>query len=155
MSLRARLTLAGGGAVFVALVLASVVVYFGVRSKLRDQIDVSLVQSAQSVAAKIAVADAPAERLRAASRGSANSSSLASPEAPSPAARPTVRLSSDASGYLQSIPSLSAALRASTRPAPTPGGKRLAIERPLNGFVPLGVLNSRVALGVVPAAFPR
>ena len=40
MSLRTRLTLAGGGAVFVALAIASLVIYVEVRSKLHDQIDV-------------------------------------------------------------------------------------------------------------------
>ena len=50
MSLRTRLTLAGGGAVFVALAIASLVIYVDVRSKLRDQIDFSLVQSAENVA---------------------------------------------------------------------------------------------------------
>ena len=52
MSLRTRLTLAGGGAVFVALAIASSVIYVEVRSKLRDQIDFSLVQSAEDVAVK-------------------------------------------------------------------------------------------------------
>jgi len=56
MSLRARLTLAGGGAVFVALAIASLVIYFDVRSKLHDQIDVSLIQSAEGVASKWVVA---------------------------------------------------------------------------------------------------
>ena len=54
MSLRRRLTVAGGGAVFVALAIASLVIYFAVRSNLRDQIDVSLFQSAQAVALKSA-----------------------------------------------------------------------------------------------------
>ncbi len=52
MSLRTRLTLAGGGAVFVALAIASLVIYVEVRSKLHDQIDFSLSQSAEDVAAK-------------------------------------------------------------------------------------------------------
>ncbi len=47
-----RLTLAGGGAVFVALAIASSVMYIEVRSKLHDQIDFSLIQSAEGVAAK-------------------------------------------------------------------------------------------------------
>jgi two-component system sensor histidine kinase MprB len=46
------LTLAAGGAVFVALAIASLVIYYDVRSKLRDQIDVSLIQSADDVAVK-------------------------------------------------------------------------------------------------------
>jgi two-component system, OmpR family, sensor histidine kinase MprB len=52
VSLRTRLTLAGGGAVLVALAIASLVIYVDVRSHLRDQIDFSLIQSAEDVAAK-------------------------------------------------------------------------------------------------------
>jgi two-component system, OmpR family, sensor histidine kinase MprB len=52
MSLRTRLSLAGGGAVLVALALASLVVYYDVRSKLQNQVDFSLIQAAQGVAAK-------------------------------------------------------------------------------------------------------
>jgi two-component system sensor histidine kinase MprB len=46
------LTVAGAGAVFVALAIASFVIYFDVRSKLYDQIDLSLIRSAQEVAVK-------------------------------------------------------------------------------------------------------
>jgi two-component system sensor histidine kinase MprB len=46
------LTLAGGGAVFVALAIASLVIYVEVRSKLHDQIDFSLIQSAEDRAVK-------------------------------------------------------------------------------------------------------
>src|SRR5262249_10251429 len=59
VSLRTRLTLAGGGAVFVALAIASLVIYAEVRSKLHDQIDVSLIQSAEGVATKWAAAKGP------------------------------------------------------------------------------------------------
>jgi two-component system, OmpR family, sensor histidine kinase MprB len=52
VSLRARLTLAGGGAVLAALAIASLVIYVEVRSKLHDQIDFSLIQSAGGLAAK-------------------------------------------------------------------------------------------------------
>jgi signal transduction histidine kinase len=52
VSLRTRLTLAGGGAVFVALAIASSVIYVEVRSKLHDQVDFSLIQAAGGVAAK-------------------------------------------------------------------------------------------------------
>lgn len=55
MSLRTRLTIAGGGAVFVALAIASLVIYFDVRSKLQDQVDVSLIQAAQTAASRWAV----------------------------------------------------------------------------------------------------
>jgi two-component system sensor histidine kinase MprB len=52
VSLRTRLTLAGAGAVFVALAIASLVIYVDVRSKLHDQIDFSLIQAAENAAAK-------------------------------------------------------------------------------------------------------
>jgi two-component system sensor histidine kinase MprB len=52
VSLRTRLTLAGGGAVFVALAIASLVIYVEVRAKLHDQIDVALIQAAQNIATK-------------------------------------------------------------------------------------------------------
>ena len=52
MSLRTRLTLAGGGAVFVALAIASSVIYLDVRSNLHDQVDISLIQSANGIASK-------------------------------------------------------------------------------------------------------
>jgi two-component system, OmpR family, sensor histidine kinase MprB len=60
VSLRTRLTLAGGGAVFVALAIASSVIYFDVRSHLHDQVDVSLIRSADDIASKwAAVHNAP------------------------------------------------------------------------------------------------
>ena len=52
MSLRTRLTLAAGGAVLVALAIASLVIFVEVRSKLHDQIDFSLIQSAEGVTMK-------------------------------------------------------------------------------------------------------
>ena len=52
MSLRGRLTIAGAGAVFVALAIASSVIYFAVRSNLQEQIDASLIQLAEGVASK-------------------------------------------------------------------------------------------------------
>src|ERR1700731_4016892 len=54
MTLRSRLTLAGGGAVFIALTVGSLVIFFAVRAKLHDQIDISLIQSAADVSAKVA-----------------------------------------------------------------------------------------------------
>jgi two-component system sensor histidine kinase MprB len=56
MSLRTRVMLAGAGAVLVALAIASSIIYYEVRSKLQDQIDVSLVQSAEGVSSKWVVA---------------------------------------------------------------------------------------------------
>jgi two-component system sensor histidine kinase MprB len=57
VSLRTRLTLAGGGAVFVALAIASSVIYLDVRTHLHDQVDVSLIRSADGLAAKWAGAN--------------------------------------------------------------------------------------------------
>jgi two-component system sensor histidine kinase MprB len=59
VSLRTRLTLAGGGAVFVALAIASLVIYVDVRSKLHEQVDVSLIQSAEGAASKWVAANSP------------------------------------------------------------------------------------------------
>ena len=53
MSLRTRVTLAAGGAVLVALVAASLIVYASVRSKLHEQIDSSLVTAAGNLSAKL------------------------------------------------------------------------------------------------------
>ena len=44
---------------FVALAIASLVIYVDVRSKLHDQIDVSLIQSAQNIATKWLEANSP------------------------------------------------------------------------------------------------
>ena len=52
MSLRTRLTLAGGGAVLAALAIASLVIYVDVRSKLHDQVEVSLIRSAETAATR-------------------------------------------------------------------------------------------------------
>jgi two-component system sensor histidine kinase MprB len=52
-------TLVAGGAVFVALVLASIIVYASVRSKLHEQIDASLVTAAANLSGKLAATPAP------------------------------------------------------------------------------------------------
>ena len=88
MSLRTRLTLAGGGAVFVALAIASLVIYFDVRSKLHDQVDVSLVQSAEDVATKWVIASGFPKPL--------------------PAKRPERSFGKDSSGFFQVVPSFAA-----------------------------------------------
>ena len=60
MTLRTRLTLAGAGAVVAALAIASSVIYVEVRSKLHDQIDVSLIRSAETAATRwVGAKDAP------------------------------------------------------------------------------------------------
>jgi two-component system sensor histidine kinase MprB len=85
VSLRTRLTLAGGGAVFVALAIASLVIYAEVRSKLHDQIDVSLIQSAEGVATKWVAAKG-------------------APKGPPPFAT-ALSFFKDASGFVEIIPS--------------------------------------------------
>jgi two-component system, OmpR family, sensor histidine kinase MprB len=147
MSLRARLTLAGGGAVFVALAIVSLVVYFSVRSKLHDQIDLSLVQSAQNVAAKTAAAGAKLpKKLPAGTYAKAGNPTF--PAGP--------YLGSDASGYFQVIPSVGVVIRQAAKSAQgtlsgkEPPGK--AILR-VNGFVPLTTQDIPVAEGLAPPSF--
>jgi two-component system sensor histidine kinase MprB len=145
MSLRTRLTLAGGGAVFVALTIASLVIYFEVRSKLHDQIDVSLIQLAQNVATKTLRTNTPA----------ASSPSF---------------LGTRASGYFQVIPSLGKAVKTKALPggvAPTTSTPTVSTKTPLeakvaspqgnlaapNRFVPLTNLDGAVAGGLYPPYF--
>ena len=118
MSLRTRLTVAGGGAVVVALAIASLVIYLDVRSHLHDQIDLSLTQSAQSTAAKwVDTKDAQAVNAR-----------------PSSPAGPV--LGGSASGYSQLVPSLRLALNQGT-PVGTAAPEKTQQLGTLNGFVPL------------------
>jgi two-component system sensor histidine kinase MprB len=139
VSLRTRLTLAGGGAVFVALAIASLVIYFDVRSKLHDQIDVSLIQSAEGVASKWVTANANGpSRLPSAKKGSKEkrpAGTLRKPGTPrsSNAALP---LGKDASGFFQVIPRFG--------PVAT-GGK--------SGFLPLVDRDESVASGLSPPYF--
>ena len=98
MSLRTRLTVAGGGAVFVALAIASSVIYFDVRSNLHGQVDVSLIQSADGIAFKWVRASS-ALRLPSTKEVSLKKVSLKK------AAR---SFGKDASGFFQVIPSLRA-----------------------------------------------
>jgi two-component system sensor histidine kinase MprB len=151
MSLRTRVTVAGGGAVFVALTIASLVIYFSVRSNLHDQIDGSLIREAQNVAAKTEGPQANPSKLAAGSY-----SKHLNPKFP---AGPY--LGTTASGYVQVIPSLGKWLKsaqAGTAP-PTPksaaGAKgKLSVQPSLrapslapNSFVPLGKLDGLVAAG--------
>jgi two-component system sensor histidine kinase MprB len=137
VSLRTRLTLAGSGAVFIALAIASLVIYVEVRSKLHDQIDVSLIQSAEGVAAKwvkgsgslrlpSAKAGSTGKRPAGTVRGSGNQRS----------SNAALSFHKDASGFQQLIPSLGAV---------TNGG--------LSGFVPLVGRDRSVASGLSPPYF--
>jgi len=128
MSLRTRLTLAGGGAVFVALAVASLVIYFSVRAKLHDQIDISLIQTAEKIATK-PPAGAGAQSGRKLPPGSYEKSS-------NPGFPRGALLGTDGSSYFQIIPSFAAA---ATMP---------------NSFVPLiDKEDARVASGRLPPYF--
>jgi two-component system, OmpR family, sensor histidine kinase MprB len=98
VSLRTRLTLAGGGAVFVALAIASLVIYVDVRSKLNEQIDASLIQSAEGAASKWAAAKSPLP-LSAAKRGARLKKAARSKTT-------HLLFGKDASGLFQVIPSI-------------------------------------------------
>jgi two-component system sensor histidine kinase MprB len=146
VSLRGRLTIAGAGAVFVALTIASLVIYFSVRSNLRDQIDVSLFQSAQAVALKSSYANGP-QRPRDPSSKRAAAGKLAAGEPPV-ATGPV--FGSDGSGYFQVIPNLSAV----TNAVPSAGGTlKSPLKQNPNGFVPLVGQDAVVARGLLPAYF--
>jgi two-component system sensor histidine kinase MprB len=134
MSLRTRLTVVGGGAVVVALAIASLVIYVEVRSKLRDQIDVSLIQSAENHAAKAS----GRLKLPSAKTGSTGKRPAGKVRGPRNAKSSNAALSfgKDASGFFQVIPSVGAV---------TNGG--------LSGFVPLVGRDESVASGLSPPYF--
>jgi two-component system sensor histidine kinase MprB len=143
MSLRTRVTLAAGGAVFVALLVASLVIYFSVRSNLRDQIDVSLIDNAQNVGIKTANAGKPGQKLPTGI--DSKKRPPRSPDAPLFGTTP--------SGYFQVIPSYGAV-------APLPlkgknGPKAAAVENDANpnSFVPLNGKDGYVATGIAPPYF--
>jgi two-component system sensor histidine kinase MprB len=136
VTLRTRLTLAGSGAVFIALAIASLVIYVDVRSKLRDQVDVSLIHSATGIATKWVGANQ--------SRGLIVKPAIAKARrAKSP--RPvTLRkaaqtVGKDADGYFEIIPSFSAVTAGGT------GG--------LPGFARLDDHDGSVASGLSPPYF--
>jgi len=134
VSLRSRLTLAAGGAVFVALAAASLVVYFSVRSNLHDQIDVGLITSAQNVAAKTAVQPIPVAKGATVPKAALDKAKQQDAQA---ATGPF--LGTDGSGYLQYIPNIGTLLKQ-------------GIRQP-NGFVPLEKADVAVAGGYAPAYF--
>jgi two-component system, OmpR family, sensor histidine kinase MprB len=120
VSLRTRLTLAGGGAVLAALAIASSVIYVGVRSKLHDQVDVSLIQSAQGAATKWALATSARP---AGTRGSKRKLRVGKAGAAAVPAAARV-FGKDGSGVFQIVPSLRAVanggLAATGAPIPPP-----------------------------------
>ena len=146
MSLRRRLAVAGGGAVFVALAIASLVIYFAVRSKLHDQIDFSLVQSAEAIALKSGAAYAPpapsVPLLKGGSTTRVPARKLGQVTGPT--------FGSDASGYFQVIPDFARAT--SREPAVTQSPKSPLRHKP-NGFVALVGQDAQVAKGQLPPYF--
>jgi two-component system, OmpR family, sensor histidine kinase MprB len=126
VSLRTRLAIAGGGAVFVALAIASSVIYVSVRSKLHDQIDVSLIQEAQGVAAKWNGANSPKAKTIPSGKGGPalkRQAEALSPDGPV--------FGNDSVGFFQVLPSLVSS----------------------NPFVPLVALDADVARGQDPPYF--
>jgi hypothetical protein len=138
VSLRRRLTVAGGGAVFVALVIASLVIYFSVRSNLNEQTDASLIQSAQNVATKWLIANGPKPTTYATKHGSASERPL---------------FGSDASGYSQVIPNVGPAMN---RELSVVAGLKNPLKQslaPFNGFVRFIGMDALVARGLAPPYF--
>jgi two-component system sensor histidine kinase MprB len=171
VSLRTRLTLAGGGAVFVALAIASLVIYVEVRSKLHDQIDVALIQAAQSVATKWENTNGPAP-VKAPSGKHSRTGKLAAGKVPRGQSTNFSQgpyFGSNASGYFQIIPSFGAALKGTvyeatgkpvstqaTTTSTTTAGKKLqpppqAVSP--NNFVSLGKGDGQVANGLATPYF--
>jgi two-component system, OmpR family, sensor histidine kinase MprB len=131
VSLRRRLTVAGGGAVFVALAIASLVIYFAVRSNLHDQIDFSLIQSAQTFGLKVNAANEPSPPKAPGQKASG----IKVPEVAVPGADAPV-IGNDGSVHFQVIPNL-----------------RTSAKEGLSGFVPLANVDTQVARGLVPPYF--
>jgi len=140
------LTVAGGGAVFAALAIASLVIYFAVRSNLHDQIDVSLFQSAQAVALKWNPANrqpptkGPTAKTKAAGKIGAGNQP--------PANRPL--FGGDASGYYQVIPNYATAAKGQEPVATAP---KSPLKGNVDGFVPLVGQDAQVARGLLPPYF--
>jgi two-component system sensor histidine kinase MprB len=130
VSLRARLTVAGGAAVFIALAVASSVIYFAVRSNLQEQVDASLIQFAEGVASKWNVENTLPSPQAPFAKGVAPAKFGARGQ---PGGAGPLFASTDGGSYFQVIPSLSGAR--------------------LDGFVPTIGLDASVATGVAPPYF--
>ncbi len=147
MSLRGRLTIAGAGAVFVALAIASSVIYFAVRSNLQEQIDASLIQSAGGVASKWNVENTLQSTKVPLGKGASTEKFGAHGYPPGPGA---LFGSDGAGGYLQVIPNLTTATKQALT-AQTAG--KTPLKQSLDGFVPAIGLDASVATGVAPPYF--
>jgi two-component system sensor histidine kinase MprB len=129
------LTVAGGGAVFIALAIASAVIYFSVRSNLNEQTDTALIQAAESVATKWVIANGPKPAGYAT-------------QPQSPSEQPI--FGSNASGYFQVIPNVGTALN---RELSAGTGLKNPLKQsivPSNRFVPFVGLDASVAEGLAP-----
>jgi two-component system sensor histidine kinase MprB len=127
--------------VFVALAIASLVIYFAVRSNLNGQIDSSLIQSAQNVSVKWLIANGrkpvgfPSAKAKAAGK-----LATGAPPAHGPI------FTSDASGYVQVIPHVGTLA--------VPGGRlKTPLKQSLDGFVPAVGMDALVAKGLAPPYF--
>jgi two-component system sensor histidine kinase MprB len=157
VSLRTRLTVAGGGAVFVALAIASLVIYSDVHSKLYDQIDLSLIQSAEGTAGKWSEAKA-AQTSNVPSKATRARRELPAGKPP-PSDGP--QFGANASGYFQVIPNVAGVTtgEASPRGAPvsTSAANVAGLKKPLkqsfDEFVPLIGQDVLVARGLAPEYF--
>jgi two-component system sensor histidine kinase MprB len=147
VSLRGRLTVAGGGAVFIALAIASSVIYFAVRSNLQQQIDASLIQSAAGVASKWNVENTLQSTKAPLGKGAPTEKSGAHGNPPGPG---PLFSSDGAGGYIQVIPNLTTATKQELS-AQTAG--KTPLKQSLDGFVPPIGLDASVATGVAPPYF--
>jgi two-component system, OmpR family, sensor histidine kinase MprB len=147
VSLRTRLTVAGGGAVFVALAIASAVIYASVRSNLQEQVDASLIQLAEGVSSKWNVENT-LQSARTPFPKSAVPEKFGAygyPPAPGP-----LFGSDGTGGYYQVIPNLTTATKQEL--SAEMAGKT-PLKQSLDGFVPPTGVDASVATGVAPPYF--
>jgi two-component system, OmpR family, sensor histidine kinase MprB len=147
MSLRTRLTVAGAAAVFVALAIASSVIYFAVRSNLQQQLDASLIQMAEGVASKWNVANT-LQSAKAPFPKSAVPEKFGAYGYP-PVAEP-LSGGDGTGGYYQLIPDLSAATKGQLS---AQAAGKTPLKQSLEGFVPAAGVDASVAHGTAPPYF--
>jgi two-component system, OmpR family, sensor histidine kinase MprB len=147
VSLRGRLTIAGAGAVFVALAIASLVIYFSVRSNLQEQVNASLVELAEGVASKWNVENTVGSGKLVLGKGGTPVKVRATGKPQS--AGPQFGTTDGGSSYFQIIPSLGAATNRELAAAPGKGTGGPGLD----GFVPAIGLDVSVARGLAPAYF--
>jgi two-component system sensor histidine kinase MprB len=147
VSLRSRLTLAGAGAVFVALAIASSVIYFAVRSNLQEQIDASLIQLAEGVASKWNVENTLQSAKAPFAKSAVPEKFGAHGYPPSPGA---LFGSDGTGGYEQVIPNLTTATK---QELSAQAAGKTPLKQSLDGFVPAIGVDASVATGVAPPYF--